>query len=770
MARGVVSVLVFTAIFLSGTHTALRMQGVPTARYSIRDLGTFGGTLTSALATTDAAIGGSSEDQAWVAGYSRTTSNVDHAFVYHQGELRDIGTLGGTTSVARSVNWDGHVVGESRNRSGVNRAFLYANGSMQDLGALYATGQSFARSINGYGEVVGGSQTTASADSTRAFIYRNGAMSLLGTTFGGTKSVANAINGPGQVVGSAYTTGNASYRAFLYDGGVTRNLGTLGGTNSEATSLNELGHVVGRSQITGSSAQHAFLYRDGSLRDLGTLGGANSEALDINYLGDVVGSSQIAGSSTYHAFIWRNGRMTDLNTLLPADSGWVLERASGITYGGQIVGRGRFGGQTRAFVMLPPVDVRVANFGYNDLDGNLPRPVQTGRTISWVLFVTNQSDGGRSATNVTVTDTLSGAVEYVSVAVEGANADACRILGRTLECHFERIEDGSFGPFVQILVRPTAAGEFGHTVRITHADQDDPDPSNNQYSESNLAISLAALTLKPATVAGGKAVGVNVTLTSPHPHGASVRMTSSNPAVAPVPPTFVHVFDVTRSFNIVPAVVSSPTTVQISATYGLVTRTATLTVLPPALSALQLTPTTVIGGCGTIAARVSLTGAAPASGAAVSISEALAAARFPTSLVVPAGALIHTFTIPTNWVTAAQSGPVTATYGGASRPVTLTVRPVRARSVALTPNPVRGGAAVTGVVTLECAPPSPVVVSLSSGNSAVASPAVSSITIPAGQLSGSFQLRTLRVTAPTSVPVYTRIYGVRQTATLTVNP
>jgi uncharacterized protein YceK len=193
-------------------------------------------------------------------------------------------------------------------------------------------------------------------------------------------------------------------------------------------------------------------------------------------------------------------------------------------------------------------------------------------------------------------------------------------------------------------------------------------------------------------------------------------------------------------------------------------------VLPPALSALQLTPTTVIGGCGTVAARVSLTGAAPASGAPAAISEALAAARFSTSLVVPAGAIIHTFTIPTNWVTAPQSGPVTATYGGASRSVTLTVRPVRARSIALTPNPVRGGGAVTGIVTLECAPPTPVVVSLSSRNSTVASPSVASITIPAGQMSASFQLRTAPVIAPSSVPIDTTIYGVRQTATLTVNP
>jgi probable HAF family extracellular repeat protein len=745
-----------------------QMQAVPPAPHSIRDLGTLGGNVTSALSITPgASIGGAAPTDAWVAGHSRTATGAQHAFAYNQGQMHDLGTLGGV-SLARSVNLYGDVVGESRNRSNVLRAFLYTGGVMQDLGSLSGSGQSFARAINSQGEIVGGTQTTSNIDSTRAFIYRNGAMTLLGTTFGGTKSVANDINDSGDAVGYAYTAGNASYRAALFSGGVTTDLGTLGG-NSEATALNRSFLIVGRSRLAGSSAQHAFLTDGGTMRDLGTLGGTNSEALDINTAGAVVGSAQIAGDAAYHAFLWLNGTMIDLNSLLPPGSGWVLRTARSINDGGQIVGHGSLGGQTRAFVMSPPLDLAVSAVGDVDFTSNLPRPVQAGRSVFWTLFVQNRQELGIDATNVVVVDTLTGPVEYTRVQMFHGNG-TCEIKGRTLECRFARIDSMSFDAFVGITVRTTGAGVIGHTARIISADQPDPNPANNEESETNTALSVAAVTLIPASVAGGRAVGVHVTLTAPHPNGAGVGLASSNPAVAPVP-TGINVIDLTRSFNIIPAVVSAPTTVQISATYGLVTKTATLTVLPPALSTLSLTPTTVIGGCRTVAAKVQLTGAAPASGAPVAINEAIGAAQFPSALVVPAGAFSRTFTIPTSYVTTYQSGPVTATYGGISKAVTLTVRAIRAKTAALSPNPVVGGNTVSGVVSLECpAAPGPIVVSLSSSNSAVAAPTVPTVTIPAGAVSGAFAVKTARVGVPTGVTIWSTVYGTRTATSLMINP
>jgi probable HAF family extracellular repeat protein len=80
----------------------------------------------------------------------------DHAALFQNGSIVDLGTLpGSATSLARAINSSGQVVGSSffitsPPASGVNHAFLYKNGVMNDIGNGAATG------INDNGEVVGG--------------------------------------------------------------------------------------------------------------------------------------------------------------------------------------------------------------------------------------------------------------------------------------------------------------------------------------------------------------------------------------------------------------------------------------------------------------------------------------------------------------------------------------------------------------------------------------------------------------------------------------
>ncbi len=50
--------------------------------------------------------------------------------------MTDLGTLGGSDSYAYGINDSGQIVGGSYTSSGDYHAFLYANGAMADLGTL----------------------------------------------------------------------------------------------------------------------------------------------------------------------------------------------------------------------------------------------------------------------------------------------------------------------------------------------------------------------------------------------------------------------------------------------------------------------------------------------------------------------------------------------------------------------------------------------------------------------------------------------------------
>jgi probable HAF family extracellular repeat protein len=101
-----------------------------------------------------------------------------HAVIFDNGKVTDLGTLGGTNSSAMAINNAGTVVGVSETTSGVTHAFEYQAGKMIDLGMLPPNTQpgyklspeySTARAINDAGQIVGSSNW-------HAFLYQNGKM------------------------------------------------------------------------------------------------------------------------------------------------------------------------------------------------------------------------------------------------------------------------------------------------------------------------------------------------------------------------------------------------------------------------------------------------------------------------------------------------------------------------------------------------------------------------------------------------------------------
>jgi hypothetical protein len=216
----------------------------------------------------------------------------------------------------------------------------------------------------------------------------------------------------------------------------------------------------------------------------------------------------------------------------------------------------------------------------NYIDTNIPNPHEAGRHLD--LGVTVRSDADSFITGIEIVDTITGPIEYLSWDTDVAD---CTQSGQTLTVPPEaRPSARRPGITLMIRARSTGAGPITHSA-TARADQLDPDLSNNSATEANTAVSLASLTLTPTTVVGGELSLGRATLTSRSPTGgARVTLSSSNPAVASVP----YPFDVLpwsydglyREFWVHTTPVTVPTTVQISATYGLVTRTVTLTVLP----------------------------------------------------------------------------------------------------------------------------------------------------------------------------------------------
>ncbi len=274
----------------------------------------------------------------------------EHGWIYSNGTLTDLGTLGSTYSWGLGINDDTTVVGYSMVSSLVIHAFEWSNGSMQ---LMDPGGYNFSRAnaINHLGDTVGilngffgGFQTTL-----RGYVTTGGLPTVL-DTFGGTESRAEDINDHGQITGMARNA-NGQIRGFLHDTGVMNDIGDLGDTYCWPLAINDKASIVGRARIPGG-LYRAFRHDGASPQDLGTLGGAESEARDINNRGEIVGQAEdaLGNQRAFHLF---RGRMRDLNELVHPSFGWMLTGAGAINELGQILGTGRFQGVRHAYLLTP---------------------------------------------------------------------------------------------------------------------------------------------------------------------------------------------------------------------------------------------------------------------------------------------------------------------------------------------------------------------------------------------------------------------------------
>lgn len=301
------------------------------------------------------------------------------AVVWKHGQIIDIGTLGGNTSQASAINNRGQVAGFASNaipdpfnqgigsptglwNFGVTQihAFLWQDGPMQDLGTLGGP-DSAGSYVNERGQVAGVSYTSFTPNpgtgipTQDPFLWDRGTMKDLGT-LGGTAGWPWSLNQRGEVVGQSNLAGDTATHPFLWDkkNGM-RDLGTLGGSSGHATWLNDAGEVVGVANLTGDTGHDAFLWKNGVMTDLGNLG-VTSYAWSINSGGQIVGNSRV-DSTTQRPFIWENGGpMVDLNSLVLPGSGLTAVAALFINDRGEIAGWGLLANGDQHATLLIPCD------------------------------------------------------------------------------------------------------------------------------------------------------------------------------------------------------------------------------------------------------------------------------------------------------------------------------------------------------------------------------------------------------------------------------
>lgn len=359
---------------LAAQNDAAQAKKAQHHHYKDIDLGTFGGP-SSYLATTNevtspGAINQVLNNQGTVVGWGDTSTlqqpvgplgcfNFDCffplAFQWQKGVLTDLGVLpGGDASAAFWISDNGLIAEQATN--GVvdplipdfleMRAVLWEDGKAIDLGTLGGN-ESGALSVNDRGQVVGFATNTIPdplsilATQVRAFLWQDGAMRDLGTLGSGNDSDAEFVNERGQVAGWSFTnattnpaTGSPTTDPFLWENGTMQDLGTLGGTMGFPYGLNNRGQVIGFSDLAGDLTGHPFLWKRGSLIDLGTLGGSYGIAMGINDAGEVVGAATNKNDQAIFAFLWKDGVMTNLGILNGDDCSWAFH----INSEGQIVG------------------------------------------------------------------------------------------------------------------------------------------------------------------------------------------------------------------------------------------------------------------------------------------------------------------------------------------------------------------------------------------------------------------------------------------------
>jgi probable HAF family extracellular repeat protein len=366
------------------TQVVAEEQKPRPARYTITDLGTLeGGTFSQPFFINRYGL---------VTGSSSLADGNQHATLWLEKLKVDIGApgFGGPNSIAFGGNEKFQSAGEAETSTpdpngedfcgfGTHLTcspFLWQDGEMTQLPTLGGNNGA-AMAISDRGEVAGFAENsipdtgcpTPQVLHFEPVVWEKGVIHKLPTIGGDPDGVTQQINDNGEVVGGSGTcaTFNTNFlynlvpvHALLWEKGTAIDLGNLGGQTGQAGGniaydINNQGQVVGNSDLKGDTTFHAFLWtRKTGMQDLGTLSGdVASVSISINDAGSVVGASLDAKFNP-RAFLREKGVMTDLNNLVTGHSPLYLLTGCSINSRGEITGLGMTStGQIHTYLATP---------------------------------------------------------------------------------------------------------------------------------------------------------------------------------------------------------------------------------------------------------------------------------------------------------------------------------------------------------------------------------------------------------------------------------
>lgn len=340
------------------------------------------------------------------------------------------------------------------------------------------------------------------------------------------------------------------------------------------------------------------------------------------------------------------------------------------------------GDQTSASFSIPtstvaaavPVvfDIGTANDGYHAPQARLTiRPAGSAAPAASLSTVTLMSPvvvGGTSATG-TVTLTGPAPAGGASVQVTGSSSGTQFVnvpAGSQSASFTIATTDANFSRWgmIQASYGSSDSGLHGAVLRV------DPDVP---------AIpSLLAFGINPTSTTAGGSVRGTVGLVTPAPAGgATISLSSNNPAAQVPPHVNIAAGNSATTFTVGTSAVGSFTSATITGSSGASTREAFLDIFPdpnagPQLASVTPGVTSATGGSN-VTATVTLTGAAPSGGASITMATSSTKAQAPPIVTVPAGQTSATFTITTSTVTQNTVITVTATFGSGSKSGSFTL-------------------------------------------------------------------------------------------------